>query len=592
MAELDNNDLQARIERLEKKVALLEQKLKSERSGDQKLKAKQKTETSQKPSSVQEEQHRSDTSRLETANVELGEEWLNRIGIGLLLVGVAFLFKYSIDQGWLIPPVRSAIGLGIGMVLFGAGLRMAEEMKPLKQILLGGGIAAFYITGFATFQFYAFLPAAVVWTFMVVVTLLSLSLSLQQDEAILSVVGTLGAFGTPFMLYSGGGSVVLLMCYTALVMAGTIAVYMNKGWKSLLWSISLGGALVIFVGIVNTTYDSEPASHFEHWSLQMGALFWLTCAWLLPVYREILSSNNLARWPNPDMLLEDGTIDKNMPYHTSSTAHLMVFIVPLLMLVMTIGLWDLSMNHAGLVSMGLAVVGAGFYLLLKDRSLPTLGATNGFLALSMLTIGFVLMLEGNFLFIVLSVEAVALRFIANQTGDTRLGISSHLLFGFVLLWVINSLYYSLGMPSSVGSIESLTQLLAIVAGGILIPRWLEKSDAAQVYQTTSHLLFLFWLYQKLSVGGNGQAWVTISWAAYAIGLLVFGFVRYRKKVRLVAMATIFLVVGKLFLIDLSKLEAIWRILIFMTFGAVFLMLGYYWQSRWSDGEVESDVSNQ
>nr|WP_281280665.1 DUF2339 domain-containing protein [Fodinibius saliphilus] len=48
----------------------------------------------------------------------MGEEWLNRIGIGLLLIGVAFLFKYSIDQGCLNPPIRSAIGLGVGMFLF------------------------------------------------------------------------------------------------------------------------------------------------------------------------------------------------------------------------------------------------------------------------------------------------------------------------------------------------------------------------------------------------------------------------------------------------------------------------------------------
>lgn len=592
MAELNNNDLQARIERLEEKVDRLEKRLESKSVPRQEPARKASAGNSESAPSKPEVQSRSESSRWKTDKVQFGEQWLNRIGIGLLLVGVAFLFKYSIDQGWLIPPVRSAIGLGIGMVLFGGGLRMAEEMKPLKQIMLGGGIAAFYITGFATFQLYAFVPSTVVWTFMVVVTLLSLLLSLQQDEAILSVVGTLGALGTPFMLYTGGGSVVLLMCYTVLVLAGTLAVYMKKGWRSLLWSISLGGALVLFVGIVNTTYDNEPASRFEHWSLQIGALFWLACAWLLPMLREVLSGNDLHRWPNPEMMLDDGTIDENMTYHPSSTVHVVVFIVPLLMLVMIIGLWDLSMDWAGLVSVGLAVIGSALYWPLKKQSLPQLAFTNAFLGLSMLTIGFVLMLEGNFLFIILAVEAVALRFIANQTSDTRIGVSSHLLFGIVFLWVLNSLYYSLGISSSIFGIESFTQLLVIVSGGILIPRWLGKSDSSQVYQVTSHVLLLLWLYQKFSVGENGEAWVTISWAIYAIGLLVFGFVRYRKNVRLMAMGTIFLVVGKLFLVDLSKLEAIWRILIFMTFGAVFLMLGYYWQSRWSDDEKESDISNK
>jgi len=60
--------------------------------------------------------------------------------------------------------------------------------------------------------------------------------------------------------------------------------------------------------------------------------------------------------------------------------------------------------------------------------------------------------------------------------------------------------------------------------------------------------------------------------------------------RLVGRATIFVVVGKLFLVDLSQLQAIWRILLFMGFGAVFLLLGYYGQSRWNTDE-ETSLSN-
>ena len=40
-----------------------------------------------------------------------GAYWLNRIGIALLLFGVLFLFKYSIDNGWLKPWIRVAFGL-------------------------------------------------------------------------------------------------------------------------------------------------------------------------------------------------------------------------------------------------------------------------------------------------------------------------------------------------------------------------------------------------------------------------------------------------------------------------------------------------
>ena len=160
-----------------------------------------------------------------------------------------FLFKYSIDQGWLIPPVRSFIGLLIGLGLFVTGIQMKSERTPFKQILLGGGIAVFYITGFATFQLYDFTSHSVVWLFMLVVTLLSLSLSLQQNEAVLSVVGTVGGLGTPFMLYTGQGSVVSLVVYTCLVLGGSGAIYLFKGWKSLLWTTVFGGWLVWFCSV-------------------------------------------------------------------------------------------------------------------------------------------------------------------------------------------------------------------------------------------------------------------------------------------------------------------------------------------------------
>ena len=35
-----------------------------------------------------------------------GEWWLNKLGIGLLLFGVAFLFIYSVERGWIGPWTR------------------------------------------------------------------------------------------------------------------------------------------------------------------------------------------------------------------------------------------------------------------------------------------------------------------------------------------------------------------------------------------------------------------------------------------------------------------------------------------------------
>jgi uncharacterized membrane protein len=48
------------------------------------------------------------------------------------------------------------------------------------------------------------------------------------------------------------------------------------------------------------------------------------------------------------------------------------------------------------------------------------------------------------------------------------------------------------------------------------------------------------------------------------------------------------VVGKLFLLDLTKLEAIWRVLLFLGFGGVFLILSYYFRALWKSDYQASD----
>ena len=85
-------------------------------------------------------------------NLRSGEWWLNKVGIGLLLFGVAFLFLFSIERGWISPPMRVGFGLGIGAALLTIGLRVYEDRRAFSQVLLGGGVGMLYITGFAAVQ--------------------------------------------------------------------------------------------------------------------------------------------------------------------------------------------------------------------------------------------------------------------------------------------------------------------------------------------------------------------------------------------------------------------------------------------------------
>lgn len=89
----------------------------------------------------------------------------------------------------------------------------------------------------------------------------------------------------------------------------------------------------------------------------------------------------------------------------------------------------------------------------------------------------------------------------------------------------------------------------------------------------------------------GEAYVTLAWGAYAVVLLVAGLRLDRVPLFRGGMTTLFLVVGKLFLVDLASIEAIWRVLLFLGFGALFLALSFYTRSLWRPGRTNTPDRN-
>ena len=97
---------------------------------------------------------------------------------------------------------------------------------------------------------------------------------------------------------------------------------------------------------------------------------------------------------------------------------------------------------------------------------------------------------------------------------------------------------------------------------------------------TAHITLLLWLLRELSPLTNGQGLVSVSWGIYIVVLFVIGLRKDVKVVTKTAMATLLILIGKLFLFDLAELATLWRVLLFMGFGAVLLFLSYFFQSLW------------
>lgn len=169
-------------------------------------------------------------------------DWENVIGVklfswvaGIALVIMAILFlKYSVDHGWVSPPVRAALGLITGSALLVVcEMRVARGYKYTANAMHGAGIAILYATLFAVHALWHLLPPAVVFGGMLVVTAVAVLLSIRRDSLFIALLGMMGGFATPALLSTGENRPIGLFSYLLLLNAGLAWVAYKKRWPAL-----------------------------------------------------------------------------------------------------------------------------------------------------------------------------------------------------------------------------------------------------------------------------------------------------------------------------------------------------------------------
>ncbi len=92
----------------------------------------------------------------------IGVVWFTRIGATVGMVVAGWFFKYMVDNDWIGPWGRIALGAAAGAVVLGLGEWFSRRKRthPLfNQGLLGLGLALLLITAYASFGFYHLVPS-------------------------------------------------------------------------------------------------------------------------------------------------------------------------------------------------------------------------------------------------------------------------------------------------------------------------------------------------------------------------------------------------------------------------------------------------
>jgi uncharacterized membrane protein len=154
-------------------------------------------------------------------------------GIALVLAAVFFL-RYSIDQGWLGPPIRTAIGVLTGIALLVVcDLKAARRYPTTANAMDAAAIAILFSTFFAAHALWHLIPAAVAFGLLALVTTVAVLLSIRRDSLFIAVLGLLGGFATPVLLSTGENRPVGLFAYLFLLNIGLAWVAYRKRWPAL-----------------------------------------------------------------------------------------------------------------------------------------------------------------------------------------------------------------------------------------------------------------------------------------------------------------------------------------------------------------------
>lgn len=158
-----------------------------------------------------------------------------KLGVLVLMFGIAAAIKYAADAGWLTLPIEFRLaGIAAGAIAgLVWGLRSAAERPAFGLSLQGGAIGILLLVVFAAFRNYDVLGAMPAFALIVVLVAGASVLAVKQNAPALAVLGFIGGYLAPVLLSTGSGNHVALFGYYAVLNAAVFAIAWKRPWRAL-----------------------------------------------------------------------------------------------------------------------------------------------------------------------------------------------------------------------------------------------------------------------------------------------------------------------------------------------------------------------
>ncbi len=179
------------------------------------------------------------------------QRWVGLAGGVLFFCGMIFVYRFSVEQGYLTPFMRVVVGYGVGAALLMGGIAVRPRARWYGVLLEGTGLALLYATSYAATFFYQLVTRDLAFALMDLVSLVAVTASVRQKEQAIAVAGVVGAFATPVLLGSLTPDLENLALYSAGIALVASLVHYRTGWVATLAIASVGAwSYVAFCAVV------------------------------------------------------------------------------------------------------------------------------------------------------------------------------------------------------------------------------------------------------------------------------------------------------------------------------------------------------
>lgn len=562
-----------------------------------------------------------------------GQRGLLAAGIFLLILAAGYFLKLVFDRGWISPLLRCVSGGIVGLAVSGAGWRLHQRgLRIYGAALMGCGAAIAYLAVWAAASLYGLLPDTVALGLMALLSVATFGAAWVVNVEALSAAAVVGAFLAPLVVGRSGNADVLLLY--SLFLTGGLGAVAVKRWRlttfliaiaffvlgfaaansSSVWQANalmydvLGTAAGLWIGLKRRWAETRFLAFWGGWVMLWAATWGPGASPLVAAGGIVLAGviwghawDGPTVWPDAD---DDGRLRMESLYFFVTPLGLRWAIPQLAPAWFARADWAVPLAIALAYVAGgylrrripFAVVGSTAALLAVLAAWSGVPAVWALLALGLLWAGLDHRLEradGRW-YALLSAGAALVHLLAVD-GYARPRTAPAFVDSWALsLWLATSAVAALAaglwrrIEPRVGATVSRRQarfhysdwddlpverlipaILWVVSGSLLF------FGASNELTRFFHQTALTPATAQLAGGLAVSAW----WALFAGGLVILGFQRKLKPVRVAGLIVSGLAAAKVLLFDLAELDALYRIGSVFILGLVSLGVAYLYHRQ-------------